>query len=120
MSYIYLATPYSVGTDGASEHSDNVREARYLKAVQWTAEMSLKGEVVFSPIVHSHPLAVYHDLPGTWDFWSKIDYAFIDSCSKVRVMMYDMWEQSVGMKAEIEYAKKIGKPVEYVDPRNAD
>ena len=115
-SYIYLATPYSINASTSSKEGRALREARYMQALSETAGMSKKGEVVFSPIVHSHPMSWNHDMPGTWDFWSKIDYVFIDNCEKVRVVMMDMWDQSVGISAEIEYAKKIGKPVEYVSP----
>lgn len=111
-SYIYLATPYSVNAplpEGAE-----LRQARHDEALRYTAEYSKIGEVIFSPIVHSHPMSFVHDIPGTWDFWSKIDYCFIDNCEKIRVIMMPDWDKSVGITAEVDYAKKIGKPVEYV------
>jgi Domain of unknown function (DUF1937) len=115
VSYIYLATPYSINAPANTIEGSMLREKRYQEAVSHTVEMSKKGEVIFSPIVHSHPLAVHGGLPGTWDFWSNIDYVFIDNCEKVRVVKMDMWDKSVGITAEIAYAKKIGKEVEYID-----
>ena len=107
-SFIYLASPYS--------HPElAIREHRFLDALDYTAEQSKKGEVIFSPIVNSHLLTQNHDLPSTWDFWCKIDYAFINQCLKVRVLKLEGWENSVGIKAELAYAESIGKKVEYVD-----
>lgn len=114
-SYIYLASPYSINAPTSSKEGRELREFRFKEALRYTAEYSKLGEVVFSPIVHSHPMSWHHDMPGTWDFWSKIDYVFIDNCEVVRVLKMPDWEQSVGINAELEYAKKIGKPIEYVE-----
>ena len=109
MSYIYIASPYT--------HPSNIWKGRRYKAVlKYTAECCAKGEIVFSPIVHSHPLTRCGiELPGDWGFWSKTDQAFIDVCSKLRVLKLTGWEKSVGVKAEIEYAMSIGKEIEYVE-----
>lgn len=113
MSFIYLATPYTAG--GARELT---LRKRYKAALKYTAECTAKGEVIFSPIVHSHPMTRcgVDGLGKTWDFWQKIDLAFIDACEKVRVLKLPRWNKSTGVKAEIDYALSIGKIVEYVDP----
>jgi hypothetical protein len=113
VSYIYLASPYSINAPTTSKEGRELRELRYREALRYTAEWSKEGQVIFSPIVHSHPMSWYHDMPGTWDFWSKIDYVFIDQCEKVRVLCMPDWDKSIGITAELEYAKKIGKPIEY-------
>ena len=60
---IYLASPYS--------HPDPaVRKERFHAACQARAELIRAGWIVFSPIVHSHPL-VEHGVPTTWDFWAE-------------------------------------------------
>lgn len=107
-SYIYLASPYT-------SPDKKVQEDRFYQVVKITAAMSAKGEVVFSPIVHSHPLHVIAGLGGDWAFWSAIDYCFIDNCEKIVVAKMDGWDRSVGVKAEVEYAVSKGIPVEYMD-----
>ena len=114
-SYIYLASPYSINAPDSTEEGRKLRQHRHDEALRLTAEYSKQGEVIFSPIVHSHPMSVVHDMPGTWDFWSKIDYIFIDNCEKVRVLKMPDWDKSIGIAAELDYAKKVGKEIEYVE-----
>ena len=45
----------------------------------------------------------------------KFDYEFIDKCEKVVVVMMEGWEDSVGIKNEIALAKRIGRPVSFIE-----
>lgn len=105
---IYLASPYSIGADAS------LRQLRYEYNLKVLAELTLKGEVVFSPIVHSHPLSLAYKFPETFDFWAKIDYAFLDLAEKLYVIMLPGWIESHGVGCEIEYMKKLGKPISYL------
>lgn len=62
---IYLASPYS-------DPDPAVREQRYEAACAATVAMLRAGHVVFSPIVHSHPLVAY-GLPTDWAFWQRVN-----------------------------------------------
>jgi len=105
---IYLASPYT--------HPDPaVREARFRAACRQAAEMVRCGIVVFSPIVHTHPLAS-HGLPQDWAFWREYDRAFLEMCSEVWVLTLDGWRESQGVQAEIELARELGKPVVLIEP----
>lgn len=105
---IYLATPYS--------HSDpNVREQRFKIAAIIAGKLMSKGLIVFSPIAHTHPIAIFCNLPLDFDYWMKFDYDFIDKCDKVIVAKLDGWETSKGVQAEIAIAKRLGKPVLFID-----
>jgi hypothetical protein len=114
MSFIYMCTVYSLDAPEDTIDGMALREFRYQKAMLYTAEFTKKGEVVFSPILHSHPLALKHMIPGDFKFWEKIDFAFIDSAERVRVIMMDGWDRSRGVTAEVNYARSIDKPIEYV------
>lgn len=103
----YLASPYS--------HPDPaVREARFVAVCKVAGEMMGRGHVVYSPIAHSHPIAMHCDLPKDWLFWGKQDRTMIALCDRVVVLTIDGWQESTGVQAEIEYAKSIGKPVTYM------
>lgn len=105
---IYLASPYSYKADAELMH------LRYEQALAKTAELTLQGLAVFSPIVSSHQLSLAHEMPTTWDFWSGVDYKFLDASSELYVLMLDCWDKSAGVTAEIEYAKEIGLPITYI------
>ena len=72
--------------------------------------MSL-GHIVFSPISHTHPIAVECDLPKDWEYWKKYDECFIEWCDQVHVWCMDGWKESRGVQAEINMAKKFGKEI---------
>jgi hypothetical protein len=102
----YLASPYS--------HPDPaVRERRYRAACRATAEMLRAGEVVFSPVVHSHPLVPY-GLPTGWEYWERFDRAVLTRCDAVTVLTLDGWEDSAGVQAEVAIAGELGLPIQYV------
>lgn len=97
---IYLATPYS--------HPDPaVRQGRFEAANQMTAVLIEQGHVVFSPISHSHVVAPFLKRKSTdWEFWKLQDLPMLAVCDKLIVMTYDgAWARSIGVLAEIEFAK---------------
>ena len=103
---IYLATPYT--------HSDpSVMEARFDAACRFAGAMMARGHLVFSPIAHTHPIAVKCGLPRGWEFWDRYDREMIAACEKLVVVMMDGWRESKGVNAEIDIARSLGKPVEY-------
>ncbi len=108
---IYLASPYS--------HPDPaVREQRFRAACRATAALLRAGEVVFSPIVHSHALVEF-ELPTGWSYWERIDRSYLERCDEVVVLMLDGWEESVGVRAEIGIARAMGKAVRFLSPDDA-
>lgn len=102
---IYLAQPYS--------HPDpEVRQARYETAIHAVVCLALKGYHVFSPIVNSHPLVLAcPSLGGEFEQWREFDEAMIARSDAVYVLMIDGWSESVGVKAEMEYAHLNDIPV---------
>lgn len=105
---IYLASPYS--------HPDPaVREARFDAACRACVDLIAKGHVVYSPIVSSHPL-VRHGVRTDWRAWERFDREVISRCDSLRVLELDGWLDSVGVLAEIEIARELGKPVDYMEP----
>ena len=103
---IYLANAYSYDPDES-----------YMDVSRVLAEFIHRGLPVFSPIVHSHLVAEVFDMPTGWEFWRDLDFQYIDACSEVWVWRdpSGQWEKSVGVQAEIEYARSNGKPVRFFD-----
>jgi hypothetical protein len=106
---IYLATPYS--------HDDpEVRQKRFEVVNSVAAKLLSQGLHVYSPISHTHPVAMAGDLPKTWEFWETYDRAFLSKCSLLLVLRQDGWQNSVGVKGEIAIAHEYNIPVNYMDP----
>ena len=104
----YLAVPYS--------HPDPaVRQARFETVNEVAARMMAEGHYVFSPISHTHPIAMAGDLPKGWEFWSEYDRQMLMRCSRLVVLMLDGWRESVGVQAEIRIASGWNMPIEYVE-----
>lgn len=108
--YWYLATPYSRYPDG--------HEAAFSVAVANTAELIKNGVTVFCPIAHTHPIVAHpnNDLKSCWDTWKRFDMIMIKKSVGLIVCKLKSWEDSVGVKEEIEYARSINKPIVYMDP----
>ncbi len=114
---VYLASPYA--------HPDErIREARYRAAMHFVAESMLAPvprrwdvvhRVFYSPIVHNHPLALIYPTPTAWEFWRAIDFPMLERCDRLVVLRLEGWDRSVGVQAEVEHARSLGKPVHHVD-----
>jgi hypothetical protein len=105
---IYLGCPYS--------HPDpHVKTQRFEAVTKVASKMMAKGEFVFSPISHTHPIAMAGGLPGGWEFWKEYDEIYLRMSCKMVVLTLDGWRESVGLMAEIELSRKLGVEVEYVE-----
>lgn len=104
---IYLASPYA--------HLDPaIMQQRYDVMVHVVNTFYKRSIAVYSPIVHNHPIALAGGLPRTWDFWRKIDMPMLRVCKELTIVKLDGWQQSVGVKAETEFAINLGLPISYI------
>lgn len=95
---IYLASPYT--------HQDKkIMESRFNDAVSACAFIMQKGFIVYSPIVHMHPIAIAHDLPRDWEYWKKVDSEMVTRCDSFWILTLDGWKQSLGIANELQIAK---------------
>jgi len=109
---IYLATPYS-------DPDPKVMERRFSRACELSAVLMRAGHLVFSPIAHTHPIAVSGELPRGWEFWQRYDTAMICNAGLVLVVQMPGWEKSKGIAGEVALAQEFGVPVKYM-PDDAD
>lgn len=109
MKKVYVAIPYTGDEDNSFKLANQV-----------AGDVINEGNVPFSPISMTHPIALECEIKGNWETWERIDYVFIDWCDEVLVVNYDneRTEKSVGVQAEIAYAKKQGKTIRYKYPRD--
>ena len=104
---IYLASAYS-NPDPA------IREQRFQAACAVVARLMCEGHLVYSPIVHGHPLA-QHGLPVDWSFWQRHSLWHLEHCDEITVLTLDGWQESVSVQAELGHARILQKPVRYIE-----
>lgn len=101
---VYLCTPYS-------HDSQQVRSMRFRQAAQ-IAGLILKRKIwVYSPICHTHPIAMHGGMELSFDQWEEYDYSTINLCTEVWVAKLEGWHLSDGIKRECGYAFKEVKPI---------
>ena len=105
---IYLASPYS--------HRDaTVRQQRFETVCRITSRLIQEGHLIFSPIAHSHPIAVAGGLPLSFDFWLSFDRRMLRLCDELWIAKIDGWEESIGIQHEIRLAETMGMPVKFIE-----
>jgi hypothetical protein len=105
----YLATPYSKYPRGLI--------AAFEDAANLAARLLQVGFRVYSPISHTHPLAVYGKIdPLDHAIWLPFDEAMMEASGALLVAEMSGWRTSKGVKHEIEFFTNAGKPVLYLNP----
>jgi hypothetical protein len=104
----YLAAPYS-----HKEHYMQVARFWAINAV--AADYMRRGEYIFSPISHTHPIAEAGELLKDWEYWAEYDSRMISVCNEMLVLTLDGWKESVGVTAEIKIAEGLHIPIWYIE-----
>ncbi|MGC0362904.1 hypothetical protein ABH922_000888 [Rhodococcus sp. 27YEA15] len=99
MRKIFLACPYS--------HADpGVVESRFIESNRTAAAIVESGNVVFSQVSMSHPINltfVDKDKAAIGNLWAPIDEIFMDMLDELIILDLPGWDQSSGIKREIEF-----------------
>lgn len=105
----YVGTPYTKYPDGI--------EQAFIDACKITAKLMLADVKVYSPIAHTHPIAIYGGIdPLNHGIWLPFDRSMMDAADAMIVAMMESWDNSYGVKHEINVFTRAGKPVYYLDP----
>lgn len=102
--FLYLATPYSKFHDGL--------EAAYVMACKARAELIAAAVPCFSPIVHSHGVAIHGGLdPLRHDIWLPSEAPILQASCGLVIYQAEGWTESYGIAKEIAAFRAAGKPV---------
>ena len=109
MKHIYIASPYS----GTPTEMNN----RYFEILLITAQlMSLYPEHnIYSPIVHSHPIAGIIGNQTDHEFWVSRCVETIRRMDELWIVKMDGWDQSRGIRVEKTEARQLHKPLYFID-----
>lgn len=103
----YMATPYSKYEDGI--------EAAFHDAAKGAARLAAEGVKLFSPIAHSHPLAIYGSLdPLDLKLWMPLCEPLMHAAHGLIVYQLPGWGDSYGVECEQCAFRQTGRPVEYL------
>lgn len=104
----YLGTPYSKYPSGLDE--------AFKDAARAAAHLVRGGVRVYSPIAHTHPVAIYGGIdPFDHDVWLPADRPFMDAACGLIVVKMPSWRESYGLKVEIDTFEAAGKPVKEME-----
>ena len=106
---IYLATPYTKYPEGIT--------IAYVHACKLAARLLRAGLKLYSPIAHTHPIAVHGSIdPLDLSIWLPFDAAMIAKSDALVVGMLPSWETSTGVRHEIDAFVETQKPVFFLSP----
>lgn len=107
--FYYLATPYSKYPHGI--------EAAFRLAAENTAHLIRAGVPIYSPIAHTHPIAIHGGIdPLDHSIWLPADEPLMRAAKGLIVLMAETWEESYGISVEIAEFKAERKPILYMEP----
>ena len=105
---VYLAVPYS--------HPDYAIKNERFNQVNKAAAVLMKfGYHIYSPISHTHPIALAGDLPTDWQFWADYCRAMLANCASMLILPLDGWKESKGIAAEIAIAQELGISIHTIE-----
>lgn len=106
---VYLGTPYTKFPGGI--------EAAFVAACELTARLLRAGVKVYSPIAHTHPVAIHGSIdPLDHKIWLPFDEAIMRKADAMAVAELPTWASSYGIAHEIGVFVGAGKPVIHIDP----
>lgn len=101
--FYYLATPYSKWSHG-------IDDANHV-AQLLTGKLIFQGVGVYSPIAHTHGIAIASQLdPYDHSLWMPADKFIADAAKGLLVADLSGWKESKGVAIEIEWFKKTTRP----------
>lgn len=106
---VYLATPYSKFEGGLA--------VAFEQACRLTARLIVRGARVYSPIAHTHPVAIHGGInPLDHSLWIAFDEAMMEAADCLCVAKMSGYDQSHGIAHEIEFFRSRSRAILYVDP----
>lgn len=101
---VYYGSPYSKFDTGIHN--------AFVEVAAKAADLMRQGVKVYSPIAHTHPLAIYGNIdPLDHNIWLPFDEAMMDACEAMIIADMAGWDTSYGVQYEIKHFRERGKPV---------
>ena len=103
---IYLAAPFS-------HPGPEVSRRRLEEVNSYAAQLLSRGALSFSPLSHGAQLDS-PDIPDS--VWYELGLRIMQGCDQLWLLALDGWEDSEGVRMELERARQLDIPVYVVNP----
>lgn len=111
LGYWYLATPYSKWPGGLNDAAAH--------ACALTARLIERGIYTYSPIAHSHAVALHSSLdPHDHSIWMPLDEQLMRGSIGLLVADLYGWHESKGVKEEISWFSQLKRPIHLLSPED--
>lgn len=105
----YLGSPYSKYPLGLN--------AAHKAVCENAALLIEEGVAVYSPIAHTHPIALHGQIdPLDHGIWLPIDAPLMAAADGLIVLKLMTWDRSSGLAFEIKGFAAADKPIVYMEP----
>ncbi len=109
MSYYYVGSPYSRFPGGL--------DAAFREICLIMGGFVKARKPAYSPIAHTHPIAMASGIdPFDHAIWLPFDKPMMEGAKGLAVVTMTGWQESKGLREEIAYFRRAGKPIHYIDP----
>ena len=102
-----------------SDHAARATDERDLAILAALDRREPRSAICARPVVHGHAVASAHEMPTGHDFWMRHCLTMLARADRMAVLMLDGWQESTGVRAEIEQWRKWWRyePI-YLGPDN--
>ena len=105
---IYIAAPYW--------HEDfEIRNIRFYHATRYAAQLAIQGELSYSPLTYGHGTVKEIGTLIPEEYWRRHGLKMLSLCDRMVVLTMKGWETSRGVAAELELARQLSIPVQYIN-----
>jgi len=88
------------------------QKRRYQIASEVAGNLLKAGNLVYSPLSHSHPMQVYGNMKWSSTQWLEYDEFYLERCDILMVLqLTNAWRNSEGILHEIQFCHDLGKPI---------
>jgi hypothetical protein len=94
---IVVLSPYS----GNEKHN-------FQEVLEYTGKLLRLGKKAFAPIIYGHFMKEIFGLKGDFDYWEYLTEIF-KVADEFHILLLDNYENSVGLKKEINIIEELGK-----------
>lgn len=111
---VYVANAYSSKLDDPDAAAFQRCQRRALESYVCGKLRKQYNIIPVPPIAMSAAMADFCNFDTGFEEWVGDDLSHIDTCDELWVLVSDGVSQSIGVKAEIEYARKQGLTIKYI------